>query len=331
METAESYIRKLIREVLNQENTIALYHGTLLSSYNQMPNNKPFDAQFTPMWDDAVMYALMGGEGRFLSAVKELQGEDGFDEVWDNRYNDYLGVLKYVFPKGDKPVVLKTIYKLKNGETKKAFGYEKYLTLTKKEVEAIQIDFDEYYKVDPQFATMDNYFGHYEESRKYIKKLIREAMEKQVLINNYEDIFKYTPEQIVDEFGAEGFNSEENAIEELAEVLNADFPYGLKNVPEKLILYRVLFLKDPKKYNLKNFGHHYIASKMLIDGDFLLRMGGENFDWDETPPYVFKVEIDRNEIDFSHTISNNLNHPREFEITTKSANPQIKVLEIKPY
>lgn len=144
-------------EELRAKNILPVYHGTLLSSYNKMPSK--VNLLFTPMSDDAVAYALMGGEANFLTAVKEKRGEDDkFDELFD-RWRDgsetQLEILKYLFPKGDKPVVLKTHYKM---EDEFDDDYEIGMDVMKKNIEVIPIDFDEYLKVDPLWATFTQYF-----------------------------------------------------------------------------------------------------------------------------------------------------------------------------
>ncbi len=152
-----------------------------------------------------------------------------------------------------------------------------------------------------------------------------------IVIKNYNDIYKYTPEQYVSKFGCEGFNSEEDAIEYLNDILNTDFPLGLKNFPDEAILYRALFVKNPAKVSTKNFGVHYTSDIDVIDNDFLGTIGGDNFDWDETPPYIFKIKMDRNQVDFYYTINNNLIYPHEYEITTKSKNPKVEIIGYKAY
>lgn len=133
-----------------------LYHGTTLSNFKQMPDDKEFMLQVTPLYDDAVMYALMGGESRFLSAARETNGEDEyFDELWDNRDENEKEILKYLFPKGDKPVVLR----IKNNfDANEHLGYELDIETNKSEIEPLLIDFDEYDKVNPVWATFENYF-----------------------------------------------------------------------------------------------------------------------------------------------------------------------------
>jgi hypothetical protein len=161
---------------------------------------------------------------------------------------------------------------------------------------------------------------------------IFEKINNKIEINSYNDIFKYTSEDYVDEFGFEGFNYEDDAIEYLNELLTNEYPHGLKNIPNKVKIYRILFLENKDEFNKNEFGCHYFTDTTLLwDSDFILRIGGEEYDWDIQHPYVFELLIDRNEIDFSHTISNNLLYPNEFEITTKTKNPNIEILNIKDY
>jgi hypothetical protein len=52
------------------------------------------------------------------------------------------------------------------------------------------------------------------------------------------DILSKSPEEIIKYVGGDvaGFNSYDDAVEEIEYVINADFPYGLKNIPDKIML-----------------------------------------------------------------------------------------------
>lgn len=152
-----------------------------------------------------------------------------------------------------------------------------------------------------------------------------------VVLSEYSDIYKYTPKQIVGSFGHEGFNNELDAIEYLKEILKAKFPLGYKNMTEKVKLYRVLFVSNIDEINKNKLGTHFITDKNIIDSDWLLSIGGENFDWDETPPHIVEIIVNRDEIDFEYTIRNNLLYPYEYEITMKSINPKIDIINIYKY
>jgi hypothetical protein len=151
---------------------------------------------------------------------------------------------------------------------------------------------------------------------------------KNISITKYEDVFKYSVEDYINKFGYEGFNNEKDAIEYLNNILKTNFPTGLLNVPEKVTLYRVLFLENLKDVNKKDFGVHYVADKeLLTDNDFLGNIGSDNFS-DDYKPYIFEVEVNRDDINYYWTIHNNLLYPREYEITlNKDVDVKIKKYE----
>lgn len=152
--------------------------------------------------------------------------------------------------------------------------------------------------------------------------------QNKVIIKNYQDLFKYMPKQLVNEYGYEGFNSEEDAEEYLKNIINTDFPYGYKNIPKKLKVYRVIYSDSIDTINKKELGQHYIPNRKLIDSSFLESIGGDNFDEEETPPYLVELLLDRNDINFEYTFSNNLRYPSEWEITTKNKYPNVDIVNI---
>jgi 3-methyladenine DNA glycosylase Tag len=100
-----------------------------------------------------------------------------------------------------------------------------------------------------------------------IQKIIREELN---LIESF-DILNNTPKQIIKHVGNDtsGFNNSEEAEEEIENLINMDFPYGFKNIPNEVILYRVLLLKDGESVNEENVGEHFISESNLIDIGFL--------------------------------------------------------------
>lgn len=159
-------------------------------------------------------------------------------------------------------------------------------------------------------------------------RVYKSLHKNEIIIEKYEDIFKYKSEQYVDEFGFEGFNTRDDAIEHLDYLFKTKYPYGYLNVPKEMKLYRVLFVESEKDINKNDLGFHFIPNKKLIDGDFIFSIGGENFDWEETPPHLVEVLVDRDEINWSYSIANNLKYPYEWEITMKNKSPKITIIKI---
>lgn len=180
----------------------------------------------------------------------------------------------------------------------------------------------EYSIINDKIVSNDSDVGAFYE---IFKKTIK--YHKDIIINKYEDIFKYSVKDYIDKLGYDGFNYEKDAIEHLNDLFKSDFPIGFLNIPKKVTLYRVLFLEKLKDINKKDFGLHYIADKKIIEeNDFLGSIGGDNYS-NEYKPYIFEVEVDRDDINYYWTIHNNLLYPREYEITL---NKNVKV-KIKKY
>lgn len=112
--------------------------------------------------------------------------------------------------------------------------------------------------------------------------------------------------------GSEGFNDEEDAFEFLKERIKF-----YKQMPDPVILYRVIGVKNKKMIRTKELGQHYTPHKWNINGDTLLLIGYENWD-DETKPYVIEVLAPHSEIDIIQTIIQNLAFPSELEINLKN-------------
>lgn len=103
---------------------------------------------FTPLRDDAVMYALMGGEADFTRRIKAAD-----PDISDLAYSDEKACLKALFPKNDKPVIL--IYKTSDDRTD---DYEtNFKDLRMSDVVVEEINFDEYDKISPLWVDLKNY------------------------------------------------------------------------------------------------------------------------------------------------------------------------------
>jgi hypothetical protein len=159
-----------------------------------------------------------------------------------------------------------------------------------------------------------------------IKKLVREELN---LIESF-DILNNTPKQIIKHVGNDtsGFNNSEEAEEEIENLINMDFPYGFKNIPNEVILYRVLLLKDGESVNEENVGEHFISESNLIDIGFLEKIGVLD-NWSEDARlWLLTCQTSRDNINIERTIGNRLIYPREYEFTLYN-NSKIKIIDKK--
>lgn len=160
----------------------------------------------------------------------------------------------------------------------------------------------------------------------FICKLIKEKFN---LINKF-DILNQSPEDIIKYVGNDtsGFNYREDAIKELKYLINTDFPSGFKNIPDVVILYRVLLLKDGDSINEDVIGEHFISDPRLID-IYFLRSIGVWHDWSENAElWLLTCETEKNNIDIERTIGNRLLYPRENEFTLYN-DKKIKIINKK--
>ena len=126
-----------------------------------------------------------------------------------------------------------------------------------------------------------------------------------------------------------GFNSKEDAIEELNHLLTTDFPYGLLNIPDKVTLYRVLAIENNNKINEEEIGEHFVSQpEICYERSFLEKIGVWDILNENTKLYILTCITDKINIDIDKTIGNRLLYPREEEFTIK--NPRkIKMINKK--
>lgn len=142
----QEFIRKLIREQLDKLTKIKYYHGTTLKNFNEVKNVSGL--YFTPLYDDAVMYALMGNEANFERKLKNADAD-----IVDMVYENPKQVLIDLFDKTDKPIIL--IYETIENLTDE---YEvMFDDITKKDLKIKYIDFNEYDKISPLWVDLQNY------------------------------------------------------------------------------------------------------------------------------------------------------------------------------
>jgi hypothetical protein len=157
-------------------------------------------------------------------------------------------------------------------------------------------------------------------------KLIREELSP---IDKF-FILKQSPEDIIKYVGNDtsGFNNREDAIEELEHLINTDFPSGFKNIPNIVVLYRVLLLEDGDSINEDIVGEHFISEPNLIDIGFLEKIGVWD-NWSEDAKlWLLTCETEKNNIDIVRTIGNRLLYPRENEFTLYN-DRKIKIINKK--
>lgn len=129
---------------------------------------------------------------------------------------------------------------------------------------------------------------------------------------------------------AQGFNSQEDAEKELNDILNTDYPYGYKNIPDEMTLYRIIFIGDESGINEDELGRHWVMDKDLIDNDFIKKIRETSDAVGE--PHIIKGIFDAKGVDWKETLHNNMQFPREYEVTAGDLQPlQYKIYTLEEF
>tara|TARA_R110000868_G_scaffold166816_3_gene400979 strand:- start:152 stop:574 length:423 start_codon:yes stop_codon:yes gene_type:complete len=114
-----------------------------------------------------------------------------------------------------------------------------------------------------------------------------------------------------------GFSNEDAAYE-LGKITNY-----VKNLPEKIKLYRILAVDSKNKINTKELGVHYSTNrKDLLKSHSYITGSGEKH-------YIVTVVSPKSFIDVNETIANIILYPNEQEITLKNKGKGVKVISVE--
>jgi hypothetical protein len=160
---------------------------------------------------------------------------------------------------------------------------------------------------------------------KNFKQFVNENISKELDV----DLREYAKQFVLDEYYTD-FEQEE-ALENVYNFIDSDFPYGLQNLPNKVLLYRILDV-NVKDLKPNNIGQHFVGDKnLLFNSDFLNSI--EFIDKTELPHkikengIIVTVEVNKDDIDLYETIRTKGNYLSEFEYTVRSLNYIIKNIE----
>ena len=142
-------------------------------------------------------------------------------------------------------------------------------------------------------------------------------------IKSFNDIDEEALIQIIDYCGYEGYDNEEDAIEDLTEKIEF-----YKSLPNPCTLYRVVGVENEELIRKDDLGEHYTPHKWAIDSDMLMMIGSENWS-DDVKAFIIEVSVPLEEIDIKQTIIQNLSFPTEHEINLKNKGKNVKVINIE--
>jgi len=145
---------------------------------------------------------------------------------------------------------------------------------------------------------------------------IYKSLTEDLNINSYTDLYRLSPETLVDNLGkySTGDPERDEAVEVIRTRLNQDFPKGFKNIPDVILLYRFLLINDGVKIDETKIGIHFVADKSIIDDDWLYDIGVRDVN-ENSIGYILTCRINRDSIDFKNTIKNNIFYWSECEFT----------------
>jgi hypothetical protein len=127
---------------------------------------------------------------------------------------------------------------------------------------------------------------------------------------------------LIDVYNTIGVDSD-SAKNELDEIISY-----YEKLPNNMTLYRLVFSDSEEQIDKQYPGYHYTRSKKdLLDNHYYQAYRdssqGEN-------PYILKVKVQKQMVDFYDSIKNNILYPGEKEITLKDRGFGAKIIEIMP-
>ena len=157
-----------------------------------------------------------------------------------------------------------------------------------------------------------------------LKTILRESVGGKL---TYENVMAMTPKDVVEYIGRwDGFNTNGDAIEEMDYLLNNEFPYGFKDVPPEVTLYRFLLIQDGEIVNDGDIGEHYIVDDTFVDAGFFRSIGIWDEWGDDSIVYKLICKTQRSNLNWDAILDARLNFPRENEYTVLLSK-RVKVIE----
>ncbi len=101
----------------------------------------------------------------------------------------------------------------------------------------------------------------------------------------------------------------------------------LNNLPETIILYRLLYIGDDNVINRDELGDHYTQEKKDLLHNHYSKGSIYGGHWGR--PVLLTVEVNKEQINLFDTIHNNILYPHEQEITLKNKGRGVKIKKIE--
>lgn len=101
----------------------------------------------------------------------------------------------------------------------------------------------------------------------------------------------------------------------------------LDTLPEKIILYRLLYIDDDNIINREELGGHYTQEKESLLHNHYSKGSIYGGHWGN--PVLLTVEADKDQIDILNTLHNNILYPHEEEITLKNKGRGVEFIKVE--
>ena len=98
----------------------------------------------------------------------------------------------------------------------------------------------------------------------------------------------------------------------------------VKDLPEDIVLYRIIFVDDEGLINKEKPGTHYSMDKLELLKNHYTTIGTSEFGKD---CYLITVLANKDLVDVERTVANNILHPDEKEVTLKKGGEGIKYIK----
>ena len=136
---------------------------------------------------------------------------------------------------------------------------------------------------------------------------------------------------IEERFSKASIDAKEELEARLITYINTDFPYGLKNIPDKIVLYRLLSFgeNDEVKINKEKLGKHFVGDYTILEKKEFHNSINVYRNSHRLKHYIVSIETDINNIDIETTIILKDLYMNEYEYTIKD-DTNLKILNIIP-
>lgn len=131
----------------------------------------------------------------------------------------------------------------------------------------------------------------------------------------------------IDDTVLEQLTSEYNVINAdnfLKTLVSENFPFGFKNIPDEIILLKILYLKNENEFDKSRLSPFYFANEDDIENMKGILYGADY----DGEPYLIQVKTRKANIDVEETLRNNLLYQFEYSTTLKPTS-EVEIISVE--